>query len=208
MGQSDPPQESHGPANWYAIYTRHHHENTVAESLSNNGMEVFLPQYGATHQWKDRTKHLLMPLFPCYLFLHGALERRGKVLSTPGVHFIVGVAGQPAAIPESEIEAIRKAVTSNLRVEPCPFLQCGDRVRVQAGPMTGIEGILVRKKASFRLILSTELLQKSIAVEVDAISVEPVPQRISSGPLSPSGRLPVVHGEAGGRGAILRNALS
>jgi len=206
MTQSGPLQENHGSANWYAIYTRHHHENTVAESLSNNGIEVFLPQYGATRQWKDRTKHLLMPLFPCYVFLHGALERRRNVLSTPGVHFIVGVAGQPAAIPESEIEAIRKAVTSNLRVEPYPFLQCGDRVRVKAGPMTGIEGILIRKKASSRLILSTELLQKSIAVEVDAFSVEPVSKRIPSYPLSSSGQLPVVHGGRGGQGELQRIA--
>jgi transcription antitermination factor NusG len=116
-----------------------------------------------------------MPLFPCYVFLHGGLDRRVKVLSTPGVYSIVGIGGQPAAIQETEIEAIRKAVTSGLRAEPFPFLRCGDRVRVKAGPLAGIEGILIRKKATFRLILSSELLQKSIAVEVDAFSVERLP---------------------------------
>ena len=168
---------------WYAIYTRHQHEKTVADSLSNNGIEVFLPTYGVIRQWKDRKKHLLLPLFPCYVFLHGGLERRVKILSTPGVYSFVSIGGHPAAILETEIEAIRKAVTSGLRAEPFPFLQCGDRVRVKAGPLTGIEGILIRKKSTFRLILSAELLQKSIAVEVDAFMWSPSRRGFPWGPL-------------------------
>jgi transcription antitermination factor NusG len=206
MIQSDPAQGNYGPTDWYAIYTRHQHEKTVAESLSNNGIEVFLPQYSSARQWKDRTKHLLMPLFPCYVFLHGSLDRRVKVLSTPGVYFIVGNGGQPAAIHETEIEAIRKAVTSGLRVEPYPFLQCGDRVRVKAGPLSGIEGILIRKKSSFRIVLSAELLQKSMAVEVDASSVEPSTPRSSSGPLSSSWQLTADHHEPGDRSRLLGTA--
>jgi transcription antitermination factor NusG len=207
MTQSDSAQEHCGQVNWYAIYTRHQHEKTVADSLSNNGIEVFLPTYGAVRQWKDRKKHLLLPLFPCYVFLHGGLERRGKVLSTPGVYSFVGTAGQPAAIQETEIEAIRKAVTSGLGAEPFPFLRCGDRVRVKAGPLMGIEGILIRKKGSYRLILSAELLQKSIAVEVDAFSVEPLPHRTPAGPLSSYQSLPPVHYELGGRAAISKTAI-
>jgi transcription antitermination factor NusG len=207
LTQTDSGQGHGGQPDWYAIYTRHQHEKTVAESLSNNGIEVFLPTYGAVRQWKDRTKHLLLPLFPSYVFLHGGLDRRVKVLSTPGVYSFVSIGGQPAAIQETEIEAIRKAVTSGLRAEPFPFLQCGDRVRVKAGPLMGIEGILIRKKSSLRLILSAELLQKSIAVEVDAFSVEPVAQRIPAGNLSSSPSLPLVHYEIGDRSALRGTAI-
>jgi transcription antitermination factor NusG len=180
MALSDSAQENRGQANWYAIYTRHQHEKTVAETISNNGFEVFLPLYSIVRQWKDRKKHLFLPLFPCYVFLHGGLDRRMKVLSTPGVFSIVGIGGQPVAIQATEIEAIRRAVTSDLRVEPHPFLQCGDRVRVKAGPMKGTEGILIRKKSSFRLILNAELLQRSIAVEVDALSIETLPHQLAT----------------------------
>ncbi len=202
MNQLDLAREHRKQVDWYAVYTRHQHEKTVAESLTNNGIEAFLPTYEAVRQWKDRTKHLSMPLFPCYVFLHGGLDRRTKILSTSGVYSFVGIGGQPAAIQESEIEAIRKAVTSGLRAEPFPFLQCGDRVRVKAGPLAGIEGILIRKKSSFRLILSAELLQKSIAVEVDAFSIEPLPPRTPAGSaLSPRG-LPPAHYEIGDRATI------
>ena len=207
MIQSDPAHRKCGQADWYAIYTRHQHEKIVAESLSNNGIEVFLPQYRATRQWKDRKKHLQLPLFPSYVFLHGGLDRRVKVLSTPGVYFIVGNGGHPAAIQEAEIEAIRRAVTSGLKVEPFPFLQCGDRVRVKAGPLAGTEGILIRKKGSFRLVLSAELLQKSMAVEVDAFSVEPVTLRASASPLASSIPMPPDHYELGDRAQQLKTAL-
>jgi transcription antitermination factor NusG len=207
MIQSDPAHRKCGQADWYAIYTRHQHEKIVAESLSNNGIEVFLPQYRATRQWKDRKKHLQLPLFPSYVFLHGGLDRRVKVLSTPGVYFIVGNGGQPAAIQETEIEAIRRAVTSGLKVEPFPFLQCGDRVRVKAGPLAGTEGILIRKKGSFRLVLSAELLQKSMAVEVDAFSAEPVTPRASASPLASSIPMPPDHYELGDRAQQLKTAL-
>jgi transcription antitermination factor NusG len=207
MTPSDPAQENWGPSDWYAVYTRHQHEKIVAESLSNNGIEVFLPTYCAVRQWKDRKKHLLLPLFPCYVFLHGGLDRRVKVLSTPGVYSFVGVAGHPAAIQETEIESIRKAVTSGLRAEPFPFLQCGDRVRVKAGPLMGIEGILIRKKSSFRLILSAELLQKSIAVEVDAFSVEPLTHRTPAGLVLSSRSLPSVPYEIRSRAALSQTAI-
>ena len=192
---------------WWAIYTRHQHEKAVAKNFSSLGLEVFLPLYSVLRQWKDRKKHLLLPLFPCYVFLHGGLDRRVKVLSTPGVYSFVGVAGHPAAIQETEIEAIRKAVTSGLRAEPFPFLQCGDRVRVKAGPLIGIEGILIRKKSSFRLILSAELLRKSIAVEVDAFSVEPLTHRTPAGPVLSSRSLPSVPYEIGGRAALSETAI-
>jgi transcription antitermination factor NusG len=208
MVHADSTQQNCEPADWFAVYTRHQHESTVAESLSRNGIEVFLPQYSVLRKWKDRTKHLSMPLFPCYVFLHGSLDRRVKVLSTPGVYSIVGFAGQPAAIRHSEMEAIRKAVTSDLRVGPHPFLRCGDRVRVKAGPLAGIEGILIRKRGSIRLILSAELLQKSIAVEVDTFSVEPLQPGNPAAPMSSPRPLPPVHHEFGNRSALSGTAIS
>lgn len=156
------------------MYTRHQHEKTVVENLSANGIETFLPVYQVVRQWKDRKKHLSLPLFPCYVFVRGNAERRVQVVCTPGVFSIVSIAGHPAAIPTAQIDAIRLAVGSSLRVEPHPFLRCGDWVRIKSGPLADVEGILIRKKGSYRLILSAELLQKSLAVEVDAFSVEPL----------------------------------
>jgi transcription antitermination factor NusG len=157
---------------WHALYTRHQHEKNVAELLSRKGFEVFLPLYNTTRRWKDRTKALSLPLFPCYVFLKGGLDRHLQIITTPGIHTILAVAGHPAAIPEEEITAVQRMVTSSLHVEPYPFLECGDRVRVTSGALEGIEGILVRKKNSLRLVLTVELLMKSISVEVDAWTVE------------------------------------
>ena len=168
---------SSGQSDWWAVYTRHQHEKTVAGSLSENGIETFLPSHRATRQWKDRKKLLSLPLFPCYLFVRATSERRTQVLSTPGVYCIVSVAGHPVPVPAIQIEAIQHAVGSSLPVEPHPFLHCGDRVRIKAGPLANVEGILLRKKGSCRLILSAELLQKSLAVEVDAFNVEPLSRR-------------------------------
>jgi transcription antitermination factor NusG len=169
---------------WNVVYTRHQHEKLVAESLAGNGFEVFLPTYNVIRQWTDRKKQLSLALFPCYVFVRSNFERRLQVLTTPGVHFLVMFAGQPAPIPDMEMDAIRKAVESRLRVEPHPFLRCGDWVRVTSGPLADVEGILVRKKGSYRLILSAELLGKSIAVEIDAFSVKPLPRRSTTPLLS------------------------
>jgi transcription antitermination factor NusG len=174
---------------WYAVYTRHQHESSVSASLTRSGIENFLPTYSSVRKWKDRTKILAMPLFPSYVFLHGAMDRRVKVLATPGVYSIVGFGGQPVAISQMEIDAIRKAVQSGLPAEPHPYLQCGDRVRVKTGPLEGVEGILTRKKSSYRLILSAEVLQKSIAVEVDAFSVEPISRRSLAPPFAPAAKI-------------------
>ncbi len=160
---------------WYALYTRPHHEKVVACALANKGFDVFLPLYTAGHRWKDRVKQLSLPLFPCYVFLKDSLERRLDVLKTPGIHQILMSCGRPAEIPEAEVEAIRLAVATTLRIEPHPFLQNGDRVRVKAGPLEGVEGILVRKKNLFRLVLSVDMLGKAIALEVDSSQVEKLP---------------------------------
>ena len=144
--------------------------------LEAKGFEVFLPLYESTRRWKDRRKILSLPLFPCYVFVRGALDRRLPVLSTPGVHMIISRGERVATIPEEEIEAIRRTAEGRFRVEPHPFLRCGDRVRVMHGSLEGVEGILTRKKNLYRLVLSVEMLAQSVAVEIDALDVMPIVQ--------------------------------
>lgn len=157
---------------WYALYTKHQHERTVASNLQSKGFQTFLPLYASARSWKDRVKVLSLPLFPCYVFLNTELPQRSEILKTPGIHDFVTTAGRPAVIPGPEIEGIRQAVGSGARVEPHPFVKCGDRVKVKCGPMTGLTGILLRKKNVYRLILSVAMLGKAAAVEVDAVMVE------------------------------------
>ena len=159
---------------WYALYTRHQHEKAVSNILINKGFETFLPLYNVKRRWKDRNVALTLPLFPCYVFLRGGLERRLDVLVTPGVHQFVDVAGQPASISENEIGMIQEAIKRNVLIEPYPFLKCGHWVRVRSGPLEGFEGILVRKKKGSRLVLSVELLGKAAAVEVEVSDVEAI----------------------------------
>jgi transcription antitermination factor NusG len=167
----------HEASDWWALYTRHQHEKTVAEMLSAKGFEVFLPLYESIRRWKDRSKMLTLPLFPCYVFVRGGLNRRLQVVTTPGVHMILLRGECFAIIPEAEIQAIRKAVEGPFRVEPHPFLKCGERVRVTRGSLEGVEGILVRKKNLYRLVLSVDMMAQSVAVEIDATDVEPVTAR-------------------------------
>jgi transcription antitermination factor NusG len=168
-----------GPdSNWWALYTRHQHEKVVADMLSAKGFEVFLPLYDSIRRWKDRQKLISLPLFPCYVFVRGGLHRRLQVVTTPGIHMILSHGADVAVIPEEEIEAIRRTLEGPCRMEPHPFLRCGERVRVIRGSLQGIEGILVRKKNQFRLVLSVEMLAKSVAVEIDAADVEPVTGRV------------------------------
>ena len=154
-------------SHWHALYTRHQHERSVAKILASKGHEIFLPLIAATHQWQDRAKQLWLPLFPKYVFIRGGLDRRVQVLSTPGLAYIVGWSGHPAIIPQDQMDAIRQMVESSLQIEPHPFLQSGDRVRVEAGPLRGIEGVLIRIKGKCRLVVSVELLGSAAAVDVD-----------------------------------------
>jgi len=165
--------EANSGDSWHALYTRHQHEKIVTQVLSGKGFDVFLPLYTAACRRKDRTKQIQLPLFPCYVFLRGGLHRRVDVISTPGIHSFVESGGRPAAIPPAEIDAIRLVVeTKAAGVEPHPFLRCGDWVRITSGALAGVEGILAQQKNIFRLVLSVEMLGKSVAVEVDSFAIE------------------------------------
>lgn len=168
------PTFADGHGSWWALYTRHQHEKVVADLLSAKSFEVFLPLYDSIRRWKDRHKVIAMPLFPGYVFVRGQAARRLQVVTTPGIHMILTKGEQIAVIPDEEIEGIRRAVEGSFRVEPHPFLKCGERVRVTRGSLEGVEGILVRKKNLYRLVLSVDMLAQSVGVEVDASDVEPL----------------------------------
>ena len=166
--------DTNGRSAWHALHTRYQHEKVVAELLTRQGFETFLPLYTTVHRWKDRTKRLSLPLFPCYVFCRGGFDRRLQILKTPGVHSIVETARRPGVIPDAEIAAIRRAVENALRIEPHPFLASGDWVKIKFGPLVGVEGILVRKQDQLRLVLSVEMLGRSVAVEIDPAHAEHV----------------------------------
>jgi transcription antitermination factor NusG len=162
---------------WWALYTRHQHEKVVADVLAAKGFEVFLPLYESVRHWKDRSKTLSLPLFPCYVFVREELTRRLHALTTPGVHMILTHGEDVALIPDEEIRAIRAVVEEPCRVEPHPYLKCGEWVRVTRGCLEGVEGILTRKKNTLRLVLSVYTLAQSVAVEINASDVQPAAER-------------------------------
>lgn len=157
---------------WYAAYTNPNHEKRVAMQLGQRSVEHFLPLYDSVRRWKDRRMKLQLPLFPGYVFVRLALRDRMQVLQVPSVVRLVGFNGAPAALAEEEIESLRCALIEGVRAEPHPFLRVGRRVRITAGPLAGREAILVRWKGDLRVVLSTELIQRSVLIHIDAASVE------------------------------------
>jgi transcription antitermination factor NusG len=162
---------------WYALRVRSRFENVVACHLRARGYESLLPLYSCRSRWSDRVKEIERPLFPGYVFCQFNLLNRLPVLSIPGVVHVVGVGMHPASIDETEIAAIRAAVKSGLPRQPWPFLELGCRVRVEGGPLRGVEGILSGFRGNQRLVLSVTLLQRSVAVQIDSAWVQPVPSR-------------------------------
>jgi transcription antitermination factor NusG len=159
-------------ARWYAAYTSANHEKRVAEQLKLRSVEHFLPLYDSVRRWKDRRMNLQLPLFPGYVFVHLALRDRLRVLEAPGVAKLVGFNGTPTALPQQEIEALRTSLRDGVRAKPHPYLKVGRRARVKAGPLEGMQGILVRRKNASRFVISLDLIMRSVAVEVDALDLE------------------------------------
>jgi transcription antitermination factor NusG len=161
---------------WFAAYTNSHHEKRVALQLAERQMESFLPLYTASHRWKNRCeRHLELPLFPNYVFVRIDPRERVRVLEVPGVLSLVSFGRTLAPLPNFEIEALRSAAGQR-KIEPHPYLVIGDRVCINAGPMTGMEGILIRKKGALRVVLTLDAIMQSVSVEVAADDVERVPQ--------------------------------
>jgi transcription antitermination factor NusG len=161
---------------WYALRVRSRHESTVASHLQARGYESFLPLYKSQRRWSDRFKEIELPLFPGYVFCQFNLLNRLPILTVPGIVHVVGVGKIPVAIDETEIAAIQAAVKSGLPRQPWPFLEIGHKVRIEHGPLCGVEGVLLGFRGHQRLVLSVTLLQRSVAVQVDEAWVQPVLQ--------------------------------
>ena len=162
------------PLPWFALQVRSRREALVATQLTGQGYDCFLPLYKSERRWSDRVKEINQPLFPGYLFCRFDLHNRGPLLMTPGVQQIVGIGRTPMPVAESEMESIRQALASGLPSQPWLYLQIGQRVRVNHGSLSNLEGILINFKGSHRIVLSVSLLQRSVAMEVDLSWVTPM----------------------------------
>jgi transcription antitermination factor NusG len=161
------------PLNWYALHTRSRHEKRVAERLSSQELETFLPVHRSRRTWKNGVHAMVdTPLFPCYLFARATIYERFSLLQHPGVLGFASSTSRPTVIPDEEISVLR-AATESLRAEPHPYLNSGDAVRIVAGPLAGMEGILTRRKQEYRVVLSIEAIMRSIIVEVSEFDIEP-----------------------------------
>jgi transcription termination/antitermination protein NusG len=159
---------------WYALYTRSRHEQVVKKQLDATGIENLLPVHEKVSQWKDRKKRIQRPLFPGYVFVKILLRDRLSVLKVSGVVSLVGDRCTPLPIPEDQISSLKALIERGLAYDPYPYLKIGQRVRIVEGPLTGVEGFLIRKKNQHRFVLSIDLIQRSVAVEIDSWRIERV----------------------------------
>jgi len=159
---------------WYALYVNARHEKVVERQLEERRIETFLPLYRSWRRWKDRRKQVELALIPSYVFVRIQEEDKLRVLKVPGVVNVVSFNGRMASLPEREIDALRNALENQIYAEPCPYLRVGRKVRVVRGPMEGAEGILARKKEKCRMVISVDVLMRSVAVEVDGADLEAI----------------------------------
>jgi len=160
-----------GQLPWFALQVRARRENAVADHLRDKGFELFVPTHKRRQYWSDRIKESAVALFPGYLFCRLNPFDRLPVLKTPWVIQIVGCNRSPIAVDEREIAALQQIVASGLSSQPWPFLEIGDRLRMESGPLRGLEGILAEFKGKHRLVVNVTLLRRSVAVEIDSALV-------------------------------------
>lgn len=172
---------------WFAIFTQPKHEKRVVQHFYSRGVDAFLPTYSSKRTWSNRqTVTLEVPLFPNYLFARISRLQRGSVLGAPGVVSIIGTPGIWGTVPEQYIETLRTGLALH-RILPHPRTQVGDRVRIVAGPMAGIEGILAHVRSEFRVVLSIEMIHQSVSIEVSRDEIEPVDAKDFAGGFGPRG---------------------
>ena len=159
---------------WYALRIRSNFEKATSQILQQKGYEAFLPAYQVRTRWSDRIKMVERPLFPGYLFCRFHERARLPILVTPGVVSVVGMGKIPVPVPEEEVEAVAALLRSGLPATPWPFVRVGQRVVIERGPLRGVEGILQEIKNTYRLVVSVQLLQRSVAAEVEANWIRPV----------------------------------
>jgi transcription antitermination factor NusG len=177
LGLSETALDSCGEAPrlpWFALQVRSRYENIVAAGLGGKGYEWFLPTYWCRRRWSDRIKEIELPLFPGYLFCRFNPQDRLPILKTLGLISIVGIAKKPVPVDEVEIAAVRTLVSSGLPHQPWPYLRIGQRVRIEQGALCGLEGILHSFRGRHRIVISVNLLQRSVAAEIDSAWVAPI----------------------------------
>jgi transcription antitermination factor NusG len=163
------------PTPWVAVVVRPRAERKVQAGLTNAGLETFVPWHGVRRRWSDRVKILEQNLFPGYIFCRSTFTERLLVMNQPGVEWVVSFDRTPALIPDDQIAALQVAVRSGLPLGPWPFLKSGQRVRIERGVLAGIEGTLTRDSTAWRIVVTVEALQRSVAVEVDRDLIRPLP---------------------------------
>jgi len=170
-----PDNHGAGAEEWWAVQVWTGRETVSAEHLQQRGYDVFLPYFVQVRRWSDRVKKVRRALFDGYLFCLSRAEATGKIITAPGVVRIVGSPLRPTPVPPEQIHALQRVVETRLSVEPWPFLQAGQRVRIEAGPLSGVEGLLVTVRDEQRLVVSVPMLQRSVAVEMPSAWVSVAP---------------------------------
>ena len=172
--ESQGPSTSQGDENtqksalqWYALAVKPRHDKAVARSLESKGFQTFVPLYRKRNQYAARYKDSDLPLFPGYVFCRFDALIRLPIITTPGIIQILGNGNSPFAVSETELTSLQIAIKAQLPLQPYPFLQIGQRVRIEEGVLTGVVGVIVKLKQNVRLVLSVTLLQRSVLLEVN-----------------------------------------
>jgi transcription antitermination factor NusG len=163
-----------GVQNWFALQVRTRWESSTAFLLSGKGYETLLPTHRTKKHWNRRLKEVNAALFPGYVFCRFDAQKRLPILVTPGVIAVVGRGRVPLPVDDSEIAAIQKIVSSGLQAEPWPYLELGQKIRVESDALMGLEGILISFKGNHRIVVSVSLLRRSVSLEIDRSCVRPV----------------------------------
>jgi transcription termination/antitermination protein NusG len=157
---------------WFAAYTMSRHEKRVAAHCERIGVEHFLPLYTSQRSWKNRTiVDLQMPLFPNYIFVQLLPDDHGPLVRLPGLLSIVGNAAGPVAIPDDDMDVLRRIIDCQA-IQPHPYMTTGDKVRVKAGPLQGVAGVVLRKANGLRFIVTLDLIGKSVSLDVAGSALE------------------------------------
>jgi transcription antitermination factor NusG len=172
---------------WFALQVRTRWESSTSVLLSGKGYQTFLPTFKARKRWNGKPREVNAPLFPGYVFCQFDAQKRLPILVTPGVLAVVGRGRVPLPVDDAEIAAIQTVVSSGFRAEPWPYLEVGQKIRIESDALTGLEGILINFKGNHRIVVSVTLLRRSVALEIDRSCVKPV------GSVRDSGLKPVAH---------------
>jgi transcription elongation factor/antiterminator RfaH len=157
---------------WYALYLRSRYEKKVKAELEKKNVETFLPLIEELHIWSDRKKKVMEPLFRGYIFVKSDLRDKETILMTDGVVRFVGINHRPSWIPESQIDWLRRLVDKSIDMQREKYLEVGEQVRIIAGPLIGVEGIVNRVHGISRVIVSIAAIEQSVSVQVPAELLE------------------------------------